>query len=76
MVKYMGCKLAKRYMLPAQLYCVHRTASAAASNAVRASVLIFDSGLPVPFGPLHFLIFEANPKYLTGTSGILHKFRA
>ena len=27
------------------------------------------------FWPLHFPIFEANPKYLTGTSCILLKFR-
>ena len=63
------------HTLPAQLYCAHRTASAAARNVGRASVLIFDLGLPVPFGSLHLPIFEANPKYLTGTSCILLKFR-
>ena len=60
--------------VPAQLYCAYRTASVAPRNAVRASVLIFDLGLPVPFAPVHFPIFEANSRFLTGTSCILLKF--
>ena len=59
------------HTLRAQLYCAHRTASVAARNAVRASVLIFDLGLPAVFPPLHFPIFEANSKFLTGTSRFL-----
>ena len=54
------------------VYCAHRTASVAARNAVRASVLIFDLGLPAVFPPLHF---EANSKFLTGTSRFLLNFR-
>ena len=58
-------------MLPAQLHCTHSPASAIARNVGRPSVV---RALVGTFAPLQFPIFEANSKFLTGTSCILLKF--
>ena len=56
------------------ILCAPHSASNVARNAVRASVLICDLGLPVVFAPLLNPNFEANPKFLTGITGILLQF--